>query len=149
LDRVWIPHAVYFITICTHSRKRIIASPNASSILLAEWSGASTRHGWQIGRYVIMPDHVHFFCAEQPGGARRNLSSFLGLWKQWTAKGLIKSLLLSPPVWQKESFDHVLRYDESYAEKWEYVREHPVRAGLATKWQDWPYQGFVDFDEPQ
>jgi putative transposase len=149
LDRIWIPHAVYFITVCTHDRKPILATPQASDILRTEWSTASTRHGWRIGRYVIMPDHVHFFCAEQPDGAKRNLSSFIGMWKQWAAKSLIKLNSASLPVWQKQFFDHVLRHDESYAEKWQYVRHNPVRAGLAAAWQDWPYRGYVDFDEPQ
>ena len=40
-------------------------------------------------------------------------------------------------------FDHVLRNDESYAQKWEYVRENPVRAGLVAEWHEWPYQGEI------
>jgi len=34
------------------------------------------------------------------------------------------------PVWQDESFDHVLRSDESLKEKMEYIRMNPVRKGL-------------------
>jgi len=41
-----------------------------------------------------------------------------------------------PPVWQRGFFDHLLRSDESYAEKWNYVRENPVRAGLAQSAED-------------
>jgi len=44
-------------------------------------------------------------------------------------------------------FDHILRNDESYTQKWEYVRENPVRAGLVPRADDWPYQGeFVIID---
>jgi hypothetical protein len=39
--------------------------------------------------------------------------------------------------------DHLLRSDESYAEKWNYVRENPVRAGLAQSAEDWPYAGEI------
>jgi len=46
-------------------------------------------------------------------------------------------------VWQREFFDHVLRSEESYAEKWEYMRQNPVRAGLAMSAEDWPFQGEV------
>jgi REP-associated tyrosine transposase len=45
------------------------------------------------------------------------------------------------PLWQPEFFDHVLRNDESCSQKWEYVRENPVRAGLVPRADDWPYQG--------
>jgi REP element-mobilizing transposase RayT len=45
--------------------------------------------------------------------------------------------------WQRRFFDHVLRNDESYAQKWNYVRENPVRAGLVAKAEDWPYAGEI------
>ena len=45
------------------------------------------------------------------------------------------------PQWQKTFFDHVLRSEESYEEKWHYVRENPVRAGLVQNWSEWPYCG--------
>jgi len=45
--------------------------------------------------------------------------------------------------WQPGFFDHVLRSDESYAEKWNYVRDNPVRAGLVKAADDWPYQGEI------
>jgi len=51
------------------------------------------------------------------------------------------------PLWQPGFFDHILRNDESYTQKWEYVRENPVRAGLVSLADDWPYQGeFVFID---
>ena len=41
--------------------------------------------------------------------------------------------------WQRNFFDHRLRHDESEAEKFEYIRRNPVRAGLI-RWEDeWPY----------
>jgi hypothetical protein len=40
-------------------------------------------------------------------------------------------------------FDHILRSDESYSEKWNYVRDNPVRAGLVETADDWPYQGEI------
>ena len=148
LGRIWIPGAVYFMTVCTHGRKQILASPIAAGILLREWQAAKTRHGWLVGRYVVMPDHVHFFCAEQAEGAKRTLSQFMNKWKEWTSKGLIAPTTISAPVWQRGFFDHLMRSDESYGEKWSYVRENPVRAGLASSWETWPWQGFVDFDFP-
>src|SRR5205814_7592098 len=36
-------------------------------------------------------------------------------------------------------FDHRLRHDESEAEKFEYIRQNPVRAGLIREEDEWPY----------
>ncbi len=45
--------------------------------------------------------------------------------------------------WQPGFFDHLLRNDESYGEKWNYVRDNPVRAGLVKLAEDWPYAGEI------
>ena len=41
------------------------------------------------------------------------------------------------PVWQEESFDHMLRSNESFEEKLEYIRRNPVRRGLVSKPEDY------------
>ena len=47
--------------------------------------------------------------------------------------------------WQPGGFDRLLRTSESVQEKWNYIRENPVRAGLVAQWKQWPYQrGFAD-----
>ncbi len=113
-------------------------------MLIEEWTKAKQRHGWHIGSHVIMPDHVHFFA--MPDAGAKELSAFIGKWKEWTAKKLI-SLEVAPesPVWQAGFFDHLLRSEESYEEKWEYVRANPVRAGLVKSAAEWPYWGHIHF----
>jgi len=32
---------------------------------------------------------------------------------------------------------------ESYAQKWDYIRENPIRAGLVSTTEDWPFQGEI------
>ena len=114
-------------------------------ILLAEWKGLRERHGWAVGRYVIMPDHVHFFIMPLSDAAKP-LSSVIGKWKEWSAKQILKLSGQAAPLWQPEFFDHLVRSAESRAEKWAYVRENPVRAGLVIRAESWPFAGAVDFD---
>ncbi len=91
-----------------------------------------------VGRYVIMPDHVHLFVS---GNAEFNL----GLW----IRGLKRALAtgLTDPgtnrLWQPGFFDHRLRSNESYTAKWDYVHQNPVRVGLVMRAEDWRYQGEV------
>jgi hypothetical protein len=42
--------------------------------------------------------------------------------------------------WQEGCFDRLLRSDESLSDKWEYLRQNPVRAGLVANPEDWPFQ---------
>ena len=143
LARIWVADPVYFITTCADNRKPLLACREVADVLLDVWRESSARYGWEIGAYVIMPDHVHFFC--RATAKARSLSSFVGQWKEWTSKRIVHGLGYSSPVWQREFFDHVLRTSESYGEKWNYVRDNPVRAGLVARAEDWPYHGHVDF----
>ncbi len=142
LERVWLEAPVYFITTCTFERRSILAAPEIAALLIAEWQSARSRHGWAIGRYVLMPDHVHFFCA--PELDAKPLSVFIGFWKEWTSKNVKRALGLAGPVWQEEFFDHVLRSGESYEQKWDYVRKNPVRAGVVARADDWLWQGEIE-----
>lgn len=87
-----------------------------------------------------MPDHVHLFVAFAPGSL--SLSDWMRalkrtLAKHWSARGV------EGPHWQKGFFDHVLRSEESFEQKWRYVFQNPVRAGLVTKAEEWPDQGEI------
>jgi len=142
LGHVWINRPIYFITTCTAGRRTILASKEVSEILIDEWRNGHRRHGWAIGRYVIMPDHVHFFCRAELGA--KPLQVFMQRWKEWSSKRMTRELNISGTVWQEEFFDHVLRSGESYSQKWGYVKENPVRAGLVTSSGEWPWQGEIE-----
>jgi putative transposase len=85
-----------------------------------------------------MPDHFHFFI-------RGDQTFVLANWVKGLKRTMSRAFPKEQPrsLWQPGFFDHLLRNDESYAQKWEYVRENPVRAGLVKFAQDWPYQGEI------
>ena len=132
---------VFYVTTCVQNRARILAAPHIAAILVQAWQDAPAVHGWLVGRYVVMPDHVHFFTAPCTKNAK-GLSSFVGAWKQWTRRR-IRAAGPKSFAWQREFFDHLLRSGESYNQKWEYVRDNPVRKELVCRPEDWPYQGEV------
>src|ERR1700674_1513314 len=142
LERVWIDWPIYFITTCTLTRRPILASKEVAKILIDEWRSAHDRHGWAIGRYVIMPDHVHFFCSAESDA--KTLPAFMQMWKQWTSKRMARALNFNGNVWQAEFFDHVLRSSESHSQKWNYVKENAVRAGLVVSADDWQWHGEIE-----
>jgi hypothetical protein len=57
--------------------------------------------------------------------------------KSATSHRINKLLHCSGPVWEEESFDHVVRSDESLNEKAEYMRQNPVRRGLVERPEDY------------
>ena len=69
----------------------------------------------------------------------------IGSWKEWTAKELCRDLSVSAPFWQRDFFDHLIRSEESYSEKWNYVKENPVRQNLVEYAEQWEFTGSIDY----
>src|SRR5262249_44366034 len=94
-------------------------------------------HGRRIDLYaaVIMPDHVHilFTPLRNEEGWPFPIPQILKMIKGTSARDINRLHGSGGPVWQDESFDHVLRSQESLEEKMEYIRMNPVRAGLVYK----------------
>jgi hypothetical protein len=59
--------------------------------------------------------------------------------KSATAHRINRLLHISGPVWEEESFDHLLRSNESLKEKCEYIRQNPAKRGLVQKAEDYPW----------
>ena len=74
---------VFFITLCTYERKRILDSDDMALEIIDTFKQSEHRHGWLVGRYVVMPDHLHFFAA--PGNMSKDLSGFIRAFKRHTA----------------------------------------------------------------
>lgn len=139
---------LYLVTINTLWRRPLLAT---SSIHEAFRDYATRAATFQVGvgRYVLMPDHIHLFIRMASDIA---LGRWVGGFKQRLGKVLITQghLPLEKPgirlrsFWQPGFFDHLLRRDESYAVKWDYVWRNPVRAGLVKRSEDWPWQGEIE-----
>ena len=130
---------VYFVTFCVHKRASLLASVGIHSAFIQFANRALREFNVAVGRYVLMPDHVHFFVC---GGKDFLLGRWVGTLKQALARGISRSRSQGQ-VWQEGFFDHVLRNDESMSQKWEYIRQNPVRAGLVDHAEDWPFQGEI------
>ncbi len=122
-----------FVTACTAQRREILASPSAREAIVGAWALATK---WLVGRYVILPDHVHFFCAPNIDAPS------LEVWMRYRKSIVTRNLdELGGSVWQRHHWDRQLRKGESYDAKWDYVRNNPMRHELVSRADDWPYQG--------
>lgn len=139
LDRIWIDDPIFFITTNVSNREPLLACDDAHAVILEVFETGQHLHRWLIGSYVVMPDHVHFFCSACRDAAP--LDTFVGKWKEWTSKFFKRRLGWETFAWQHRFHDHLLRSDESYSEKWEYVRMNPVRAGLVNDPDEWRFRG--------
>lgn len=125
-----------FVTFCTGSRTPL--PEDARDLVLAH---CLREHGKRVHLYavVVMPDHVHllFLPLRDGDGWPFLLVDIMQCVKSVTAHRINKLLHTSGPVWEEESFDHVLRSDESLKEKAQYIRQNPVRRRLVKRPEDY------------
>ena len=97
-------------------------------------------HGKRIhlSAAVVMPIHVHllFWALRDAAGWPFPLMTIMQSLKGASAHTVNKLMNRSGPFWDEESLDHVLRSDESWEQKREYIRQNPVRAGLVKRPED-------------
>jgi REP element-mobilizing transposase RayT len=131
----WGQEDVYFVTFCVTGRRPVLANEPAWVAL----SHAIDRlEKWTVIAAVLMPDHLHLLAA--PKAREEAVGNLSGALKRW-----MRQELQAPWQWQPGCFDRLLRSGESASQKWLYIRENPVRAGLVKDWRDWPYR--FGFDE--
>lgn len=91
---------------------------------------------YRLLAWVIMPNHVHVVI-EQIEGYR--LSDVVHSWKSYSANEINACLRKSGPLWAPDYFDRFIRNEEHYSSVLHYIENNPVKAGLATRAEDWPF----------
>ncbi|NCD23459.1 MAG: hypothetical protein EOL90_11050 [Spartobacteria bacterium] len=154
---------ILLTTVCAQNRQPVLACEAVHRICREVWKAADF---WRVGRYVIMPDHIHLFCA--PGRIPMpSMRQWVEFWKSQIARHFpsilggptsVSAVSVSNPdgtepvppegrethkLWQRDYWDTQMRSRAHYDEKWVYVRINPVRQGLAGTPDEWPFQGEV------
>jgi putative transposase len=157
---------IIFDTLCVKNRAPILACDEFHDAF-REVAESST--AWLMGRYVIMPDHMHFFAGDV--GSDISYEN----WVKYLKSQITKRYLggqgsrraaggrgsrradadqdigqapreRRPPMpfrWLTDHWDTRVRNAEVYEEKWQYCLNNPVRKGLVSHPSDWPFQGEI------
>ncbi len=159
------------VNVCTKDRQPILACEEGHRLCRDAWQAADF---WRVGRYTIMPDHIHLFCT--PGRVPTpSLQQWVEFWKSRIAarwpidsdRAVADGTEPVPPeterngiggttsvssvvpgnafkLWQRDFWDTQMRSREHYEEKLAYVRMNPVRKKLVRTPEEWPYQGVIN-----
>lgn len=125
---------ILFDTVCTKDRRRWLANEDVHAALKEVWQEADA---WRMGRYMIMPDHIHYFVADI--GSPIEFKNWVKYWKSQFSKRHKQPNCR----WLSDDWDTRMRNVQHYEEKWAYVQNNPVRHGLCKQSENWPFQGQV------
>ena len=89
--------------------------------------------------FVFMPTHVHllFTPLRNEAGNSYRIAKIMNGIKGASAHN--KLLGRKGHLWQDESFDHVVRSDQEFDEKFLYIVANPVNAGLCRSPEEYPW----------
>ena len=89
---------------------------------------------YALSAWSVMPNHVH---AVVTPFASFGLSKILHSWKSFSAHAINKDLERTGRVWEKESFDHLVRSEPAFEQFVAYTEANPVVAGLCERPELW------------
>lgn len=135
--------AVYFVTICTQDKARLLGSIVGGGVLDAphiELSPAGqtverrllemerTYEHVSLPAYVLMPNHIHFLLvlaqmgtSGTPSPTNRGLPAFISAFKRLTNRDCGKAL------WQRSYYDHIIRDETDFLLHARYISENPQK----------------------
>ena len=135
-------NGAYFVTICTHNRKKILSSivgdespvPKPIGIIAEEYIRQIQEKYSTISvdRYVIMPDHIHMLLRFDINTGTGNPSPTLGNvigWYKYQVTKLVNQKMNThgEKLFQRSYYDHVIRNQQDYDEIWEYIENNPLK----------------------
>jgi 5-methyltetrahydrofolate--homocysteine methyltransferase len=140
-ERPWAKYAVTFST-----RDRQTLSPSERNIVLRSIVYAHEHGQYELYVASVMPDHVHLLFEPQlkeqantGGSVFWSLTDILQPIKSSTAHRINKARGVTGAVWEKESFDRLIRSESDLEEKFEYICRNPWDAGVARPGEDYPW----------
>ena len=153
---------VHFITTNTYKNYPCFQYEELSQILLEELKFYSTKLGFALIGYVIMPDHVHLLLwwdsEEKP---KLGISNIMSRIKTATSKRAKRYLLYGGGIeyvgrladvgqptpgpfrlWQPGFYDFNIFSEEKLLEKLDYIHNNPVSAGLVLSPDDYEWSSY-------
>jgi type I restriction enzyme R subunit/putative DNA methylase len=92
---------------------------------------------YELHAWVVMPNHVHAVVRPKPGFS---LSEILHSWKSFTSHEINERIAPKiVPLWQGESYNHLIRDDDDLHRTCHYTIMNPVNAGLSTQPEGWQW----------
>ena len=135
------PGRVYFITWRSLPGKTLGPEERTVTIdAIRHWNGIK----WQLYAVVVMPDHVHILAQPltQSTGGTFDLAEILHSVKRFSSRKINQGRGVEGSLWQDERFDRIVRDEAEFLEKWQYIRNNPVKAALASNPEEylWLYE---------
>ena len=132
-----LPHwrmagSVYFVTWRIHPMQTDLL-PEERGIIASAFEYFDGKR-YNLAAYVIMSNHVHVLVEPLED---RTLQSIMHSWKSFTANSLQRKFGREGCIWLDEFFDRIVRDEEEFLEKAQYILNNPLKAWPEIEDYEW------------
>jgi putative transposase len=132
------PGRVYFITWrCQKGQSLSLEERTITLGAIRYWDTIK----WTVYTIVILPDHIHVLAQPLPKaeGGVFDLTEILHSVKSFSSQKINQQRVQQGSIWQDERYDRIVRDEAEFLEKWNYIRNNPVKLGLTQIPEDYPW----------
>ncbi|OGV47243.1 MAG: hypothetical protein A2X46_18025 [Lentisphaerae bacterium GWF2_57_35] len=128
----WVPDvAIFHIRIrCASNNQLPLTHDELGLKLLSSIHYYANRQLWSCYLFVLMPDHVHALLSFDH---TKGMSQTVRNWKRYHASH-------HGVLWQENFFDHRIRSEQEFSEKYAYIERNPVAKNLCATPEEWPWK---------
>ena len=131
---------LHFVTFSCYRRRPLLDSPSRRALFERALEDARRGYRFFVTGYVVMPEHVHLLISEPE---RRQLATAIQAMKQSVARRL--AARSAEPFWQPRYYDFNVWSEHKRIEKLKYMHRNPVKRGLVSRAEDWPWSSFLHY----
>jgi putative transposase len=141
IRRYYIPNAIYFIVAVTKKRRKVFNGAANADLLYETLREVQRLKPFKLWTHSFIPDHINLLI--QPTGEANISRIMLSIQRTFTldykdTHGITDSLSL----WQRGFWDHIIRDEEDFQRHFDYTHYQPVKHGLVTRPEDYPYSSY-------
>ena len=127
----------YALRFCTDRRQRLFVEPATVDLVRSQIARSASESAIAVVAYCFMPDHLHLLVegTSDDSDCRR----FIVNAKRYS--GFYFAQAFHMRLWQRYGFERVLRSGEPTHVVARYILENPIRGGLVSRIQDYPFVG--------
>jgi putative transposase len=143
LDRYADHGSTWHVATNTRDQLPVLTTQGMAEIVVDALRFQCAKANADLLLYCVMPDHLHLVVTI----ADTDLVAIMRDVKSWTTRQWTRQTGQTH-LWQESFYDHGVRRTERMDTLVAYVVGNPVKAGLVTEWQAYPWLGGILLEEP-
>jgi putative transposase len=130
------PSRTFFTTSKTSMGRRLLQSERNAQLMIDVLRSLVAERKFELHDFVVMPDHVHFLLTVAD---EMTIEKAMHLVKGRFSHRLSHELGYKGEVWQRGFSEVQVIGSESFEKHREYIAQNPVKAGLASAINEYPF----------